>query len=161
VSRLIVLLAIALAVYLFMLEARKLPVAERKKFYLKYGFWGLLLVMVLLAATGRLHWISVVIASAIPVIKTLFSLLIRVMPFLQAAKKQQTNTAEKDPVYSSNISEQEAWQILGLKAGANRDEIKTAHKKLMQKIHPDRGGNDYLAARINQAKELLIGTLDS
>jgi len=56
----------------------------------------------------------------------------------------------------TELSKREALAILGLSEGASRDEIIAAHRKLMQKLHPDRGGNDYLASRVNAAKAILL-----
>jgi hypothetical protein len=57
---------------------------------------------------------------------------------------------------SSAMSRDEALRILGLKDSAGPDDIKAAYRKLMGQLHPDRGGSDYLAAKVNQAKDFLL-----
>jgi hypothetical protein len=58
---------------------------------------------------------------------------------------------------SATMSREEAYEVLGLHPGASETEIKEAHRRLMRGAHPDAGGSDWLAARINQARDILLG----
>ena len=58
---------------------------------------------------------------------------------------------------AAGVTRAEALAVLGLGDGASEEDIVAAHRTLIQKLHPDRGGNDYLAAKINEAKDFLIG----
>lgn len=67
-----------------------------------------------------------------------------------------TGTDKAKQASTGAMSRDEALSVLGLRAGATSEDIKNAHRRLMKDFHPDRGGSDYLAAKINQAKDILL-----
>ncbi|MBT4889852.1 MAG: DnaJ domain-containing protein, partial [Rhodospirillales bacterium] len=69
---------------------------------------------------------------------------------------QDTSQTSSGNTSSGEMSRTEALQILGVDENASQDDIREAHRHLIASMHPDKGGSTYLAAKINQAKDLLI-----
>ena len=84
------------------------------------------------------------------------SYLDRRFPAWRENAERNTAGGQRRAPASSKMTDEEAYQILGLQPGAGRDEIGRAHRTLMKKLHPDQGGSTYLAARVNQAKDILL-----
>jgi hypothetical protein len=60
---------------------------------------------------------------------------------------------------AKRMSEEEALSVLGLQSGAGAEDIRAAHRKLISQLHPDKGGTDYLASKINEARDYLLKRL--
>lgn len=123
---------------------------------------ALVLALALLAATGRLHWIAAAIAAVAPFLRRALSLL-GYLPVLRSlfgrqgrADGQSSGDGSRAPGARQSMSREEALEILGLGSRPSRDEIVAAHRRLIQKLHPDRGGSTYLAAKLNAAKARLL-----
>jgi len=82
----------------------------------------------------------------------------RFMPDWREAAKGTAGFDGSGRHTASAMTPEEALAILGIKPGASAAEIKEAHHRLMLKIHPDQGGSDALAAQVNRAKDVLLGT---
>jgi hypothetical protein len=225
---------------------RRQPPQDRNRAALKLALLLILLGLLFLAITGRLHWLGALVALLLPIAQRLLPLLVRILPWLsrlRAGHRRQQNRSgqsstvrsrmilmtldhdsgdidgevlegpfsgqklsalseaqfiellqacrasdqdsarlletyldkrfgqswrEDDPgdnqgesvngsASDGQMTEKDALDILGLEAGADRDAIVDAHRRLMQRNHPDRGGSAWLAARINEAKSVLLG----
>jgi hypothetical protein len=214
-----------------------MPPHKRRAEYIKLGLGIALVATVILAATGRMHWIGAMFAGLLVAARQFLPLALRLFPMLASLRGKSAPTAGQTsavetallrmqldhdsgalqgevlkgtfqgwrladmdrqqleqffaycgsedtdsrqlldsylqqrfpgeafsgaeqhagPSSGNSMGRSEALAVLGLKDEATREDIITAHRKLIQKLHPDRGGNDYLAAQINQAKDLLLG----
>jgi hypothetical protein len=236
-GRLIVLIVLLIAVTIIVQRLKKTPKSQLKSLYIKLGLSTGAILLILLAATGRIHWVGALIGAAFAITRTALPLLIRYFPILQQFHRKHThnttsasgNSSEVitrtlkmsldhdtqtlqgeviDGLFAGSTLEQleltqlqqlldycqqqdqesvklllsylnhrfgNSWQthqpptnrsgelsiddalaILGLQQGASKEQIIQAHRRMMQKVHPDRGGSDYLAAQINLAKDLLL-----
>lgn len=117
------------------------------------------LIVLYLTATGRLNWLFALVGVSVAFILRLMPILLRYTPYLQKLWSEKQYTSQQHNKTNSgkdNMSIEEAYEVLDLKLGASKSDIIAAHRKLMQKIHPDRGGSNYLAAKINLAKKTLL-----
>jgi hypothetical protein len=155
---LLVIFVIVALIY-FLKYFRRIPSEDKPKAAIKYGLYIAAVVVIGLVITGKLHWIAAGIAGLLPIAQRLFTAGIRFMPFLKQlyASKNQKSAASSAPVQeNNNMTVEKAKDIFGLKTVENREQVTKRHRELMQKNHPDRGGSDYLAAQINEAKECLM-----
>jgi DnaJ homolog subfamily C member 19 len=150
-----IIAAVALVRYL-----RRQPATTRRSLLIKYIFYVLVVLTIALAATGRIHWLGAAITAMIPIASKLVIWGLRFLPFLQQWRRHKQDSNNKSHAKSATnysvANYEEALALFGLTATADKKQIIKRHRELIQKNHPDRGGSDYLAAKINEAKEVLL-----
>lgn len=137
----ILLIGLVLAVagfYRFLLKADGKQV---KTLFLSIAAIGVGLGSLILAVTGKLP-------AAIGILAALWPLGVSYI-----RQKQPSGNHRDAPLPTSRL---EAYNILGLKDGASEDDIRSAHMRLMKKVHPDQQGSDWLAQKINAARDILL-----
>lgn len=130
------------ALYRFFINA---DLAQVKAFFLLAMVVVLCAALFTLAVSGRLP--------------AALAIMTAMAPLAAGWWKARKDEAEDiiDPPYEANIAtREEAYDILGLEDGASESEIKAAYKKLMQKVHPDHEGSEWMAEKLNQARDILL-----
>lgn len=155
--QLILVLGAVLAAWMFMswLKRTRPDAAGRIGKMLALGLLavaGLWLVL-----TGKLAGLFALGAAAMPWL----SRAVRVHGWWRAFERHRRGETASDappqPVPPRGMTEQEARDILGVGPDASPDDIRAAHRRLMLSNHPDHGGSTWIAARINQARDVLLG----
>lgn len=139
---------------LFWFEAEKI---DDKRPLITIAIALLVIALLALGVTGRLNWIGAIIAGLLPFLRRGIALL-RFLPILRSLFPKRPNVpppTHNNPTITATV----AREILGLSGNPTRAEIVAAHRKLMQRNHPDQGGSTYIAAQLNEARDLLLNEL--
>ena len=122
--------------------------------------YGIGIGLLLLVVTGRIPWLFALFSAAVPWINRAMAARRLWSGFRQwdqmGGGKGQASGQQQAQRPIESMSREEALEILGLEPGADRQQIVEAHRKLMSRVHPDKGGSDYLARSINHARKVLL-----
>lgn len=138
------------------------PLDERQRYLKISALYAVALSLLVLATMGHLNWVIAALSVVIAFVSRFLPVLLRYAPQLQRLwfMFRGSSASATGNSWSGNqssvVTAEQAYKILGISLSATRQEIIEAHRKLMLKNHPDRGGSNYIAAQINQAKKILL-----
>jgi hypothetical protein len=175
VARILLLALGALIALYFLKKFKRLDAAARRRIGRETVFLVGAVVAVLVFARFGLHWLGLVVAGGWALLRGVAPFALRLLPLLQrnrAQGKQEQrretpsgNSSSSGPDARANgntkskelMSRAEALEVLGVNEGASREVILAAYRSLIRKVHPDSpGGSNYLASKLNQAKDVLL-----
>jgi hypothetical protein len=110
-------------------------------------------IAILLSLRLRQYWVALLSFVWLLVERRLFAAVAR--GAAGAVGSGASEARGRAPVSGRRMSRAEAFSVLGLEEGASEEAILDAYKNLMKRVHPDKGGSGYLAAKLNQAKDVL------
>lgn len=167
-ARIVILLLVIFLIVLILQRLKGSPAAASAYQRQQILYAVLIGSLIALALSGHLNWLFALLVSLLPLAR-------RLLPYLgyiprlrrlfsraktgdQAREKQTgaTGNTKTRPPADNRMSVSEACKILNLPENANDEEIVAAHRRLIQKFHPDRGGSPHLASKINQARNILL-----
>lgn len=133
--------------------------AEREPIALKRIAIAVCLVIIAMALTGRMHWLAAIF-GALPLVWRTLVRVLGILPLISGLlgkrrQRQQTRARAS----RTEMDYIQALEVLGLSEPLDRQMVINAHRNLMQRCHPDQGGSDFLAAQLNQARDILLEKL--
>ncbi|WP_424946349.1 DnaJ domain-containing protein [Candidatus Spongiihabitans sp.] len=132
---------------------RRADKTQRNRSLISILLYGAAAALLILVLTGRIPWLFALFGAAVPWIHR--ALTVKQM-WNRFNQSRHTDSSKSRPSTIAKMTREQAYKILDLPVGASQKDIIDAHRRLIQKIHPDRGGSDFLATQINQAKDTLL-----